>query len=177
CCSSTVSSVFFGSRGYWKSQAVSASRHRSVVGRQPWKKRRRRVRRGCCSACHCLMRYLITFTRADPLAAIAAQQRQPRASEEVPAGATASLTSLSGGVAPAGRSSARERELWRPLQCLQHHAIALGEPAQGIDTLGGLIGVEVTAQAYGAKADRRFLGDSQRAAEIQIPFRRNSGTT
>ena len=67
----------------------------------------------------------------------------------------------------------RHRQLRLLVDGLEHHAIALGELQQRIDALLRLVGVEIEAQPDRAKADRRILGDAERAAEIEVALGRD----
>src|SRR5690349_444643 len=68
-----------------------------------------------------------------------------------------------------------DRDGRRLAQRLVDHAITLGE----LDEAGFLIVVEfaldVEGEADVTKADRRLLGDAQRAAEVEIAFRSDAG--
>ena len=54
------------------------------------------------------------------------------------------------------------------LDGLIHHAIALGELEELIELLLRRVGVDIEGEADLRKADRRILGDAERAAEIEI---------
>src|SRR5215472_7185290 len=53
------------------------------------------------------------------------------------------------------------------------HAIAFGELEQLVELVLWRVGVEIKAQPDLRKADRRVLGDAERAAEIEIALRRH----
>src|SRR5262245_34999131 len=62
----------------------------------------------------------------------------------------------------------------RPLgDGLVDHAIALGQLEQLIELVLRDVGRNVEAQPDGAEADRRILGDAERAAKIEIALRRH----
>ena len=59
------------------------------------------------------------------------------------------------------------------LERLVDHAIALGELEQLVELLLRRVGVDVEAQPDLREADRRVLGDAERAAEVEVAFRRH----
>src|SRR5580698_5609804 len=60
-------------------------------------------------------------------------------------------------------------------QCLIDDAITLGEFEQLIELVLVRVGVDIKAQANLRKANRRILGDAERAAEIEITLSRDGG--
>ena len=70
-------------------------------------------------------------------------------------------------------SRRRHRQLRLLVDRLEHHAIAFGELHQRIDPLLRLVRLEFEGQADRPEADRRILGDAQRAAEVEVAFGRN----
>src|SRR5438105_8300856 len=53
---------------------------------------------------------------------------------------------------------------------LVHDAVALRQLQQLRDLLGGRSGIQLESEPDLTKADRRFLGDAERPAEVQIAF-------
>src|SRR3954464_6384952 len=62
----------------------------------------------------------------------------------------------------------RHRDLRAVLDGLIDHAIAFGEFQQQVELVLRRIGTDLEAQANLGKADRRFLVDAERAAEVEI---------
>src|SRR5262245_4398005 len=58
------------------------------------------------------------------------------------------------------------------LERLVHHAITLGELEKRIELVLRRVSCDIETQPDLCKADRRVLGDPQRAAKIEIAFRR-----
>src|SRR3984893_13157372 len=64
----------------------------------------------------------------------------------------------------------RDRNLRAVLDGLVDHAIPFGELQEQIELVLRRVGCNFEAQADFGKADRRFLVDAERAAEIEIAF-------
>src|SRR5690242_7617023 len=60
---------------------------------------------------------------------------------------------------------------------LVDHAIALGQLEQLIELVGRRVGIDIEAQPDLREADRRVLGDAERATEIEVAFGRNDART
>src|SRR5262245_23798737 len=74
-------------------------------------------------------------------------------------------------------STAFERQRRRRLQRLINHAVALRQFLERLELLGRGVSVQLEAQADGLEADGRVLGDTERAAEVQIALRRDRAAT
>src|SRR4051812_12288957 len=59
------------------------------------------------------------------------------------------------------------------LDRLVDHAIPLGQLEQLVELVLGRVGLDVEAQADLRKADRRVLGHTERAAEVEVAFCRH----
>src|SRR5207248_3272307 len=72
--------------------------------------------------------------------------------------------------ASAGRGASGDRHRRWMSERLVHHAIPLGQAQQCGELIFGSVALEHDLQTYILEADRHFLGQTERASEIEIAF-------